>query len=254
MRESVVAVGRSLIERLTLALCVASSLLTAPVSAQSPSAQVTDKDLEKAKSMLRMPTDAEIDAVRRSIAPLQGSLQRLSPSPARLDKPSAPDPAGLAVRNSQFADALQGQVLGSRTQGGLYVFVSFTIPRASLMALAEQAERAQATLVVRGLKDRSMRRTLEEVQQIIGERKVSWVIDPTAFDRFDVTSVPTVVLTSPRISASSCSTNECTPSDAFAKVAGEVPLEHALREIERRVQPLASVAVPYIRRLSPTWK
>ena len=109
-------------------------------------------------------------------------------------------------------------------------------------------------LVVRGLKDRSMRRTLEEVQQIIGERKVSWVIDPTAFDRFDVTSVPTIVLTSPRISASSCSTNECTPSDAFAKVAGEVPIEHALREIERRVQPLASVAAPYIRRLSSSWR
>ena len=118
--------------------------------------------------------------------------------------------------------------MGARNQPALLLFVSLAMPRESLIAYADQAERAQATMVIRGVKDRSMRRTMEAVQQIIGERKVAWVIDPTAFDRFDVTAVPSVVLTAASFAGASCSTRECTAPDSFAKVAGEVPIDHSL--------------------------
>ena len=99
-----------------------------------------------------------------------------------------------------------------------------------------------------------MRRTMEAVQKIIGERKVAWVIDPTAFDRFDVTTVPTVVLTSSSLAGATCSTRECTSPDSFAKVAGEVPIDHSLQEIHRRVPGLQAAAAPYIKRFASPWR
>jgi conjugal transfer pilus assembly protein TrbC len=69
------------------------------------------------------------------------------------------------------------------------------MPRASLQLLTDQAARAGAVLVLRGLKSQSMRQTVAAVQELIGKRRVAWVIDPEAFTRFAVRQAPTFVLT-----------------------------------------------------------
>jgi len=227
-------------------------LLAAAVLAAPPAPSVTDQQMEDAKRLLTMPTDADVDAVHRSLAPLQ-THPGVVPPAARVPRTPV-DPAALSARTQQFADALQSQVLGSRTEPGLYVFVSFSMPLEALQGLAEQAERAQATFVIRGFKNRSLRSTVEAAHGVIGDRKVSWVIDPTAFDRFDIKVVPTVVLTTAAVSGGTCSSRECTPPDAFGKVAGEVPIEHAVREIARRVPSLAAASTPYLRRLGSSWR
>jgi len=208
--------------------------------------------MEEAKQLLRMPTDADIEAVRRSIAP----LQKKDPSvPVAGPRTPAPiDPAALSAQTQDFAKAVSGQVMGAKNQPALLLFVSLSMPQESLLAYADQAEQAKATIVIRGVKDRSMRRTMEAVQKIIGERKVAWVIDPTAFDRFDVTTVPTVVLTSASLAGATCSTRECTAPDSFAKVAGDVPIDHSLQEIQRRVPALQAAAAPYIKRFASPWR
>jgi conjugal transfer pilus assembly protein TrbC len=208
--------------------------------------------MEEARKMLRMPTDADIEAVRRSIAPLQTKDPSVPVAGPRVPAPI--DPAALSAQTQDFAKAVAGQVLGAKNQPALLLFVSLAMPPEALIAYADQAERARATVVIRGLKDRSMRRTMEAVQQIIGERKVAWLIDPTAFDRFDVTTVPTVVLTAADLAGASCSTRECTALDSFAKVAGEVPLDHSLQEIHRRAPALQAAATPYLKRFASPWK
>ncbi len=231
----------------TPAATLSGNVLAAPAAPA-----VTEQQMEEARKLLRMPTDADIEAVRRSIAP----LQKKDPStPVAGPRTPAPiDPAALAAQSQDFAKALSGQVMGAKNQPALLVFVSLSMPQDSLIAYADQAEQAQATIVIRGVKDRSMRRTMEAVQKIIGERKVAWVIDPTAFDRFDVTTVPTVVLTAASLAGASCSTRECTAPDSFAKVAGEVPIDHSLHEIHRRVPGLQAAAAPYIKRFASPWR
>ena len=229
---------------------VLALLLFAALPAVAAPPVVSEQQMEEAKRMLRMPTDADIEAVRRSIAPLQQKELPL----AGPRTPAPIDPAALAAQTQDFAKAVSGQVMGARNQPALLLFVSLAMPRESLIAYADQAERAQATMVIRGVRDRSMRRTMEAVQQIIGERKVAWVIDPTAFDRFDVTAVPSVVLTAASFAGASCSTRECMAPDSFAKVAGEVPLDHSLQEIHRRVPALQAAAAPYIKRFASPWK
>lgn len=234
-----------------LLVTLPAALLSGPAYAAPPSPTVTQQQMEDAKKMLRMPTDADIEAVRRSIAP----LQKRDPSiPLGPRTPAPLDPAALSAQSQDFAKAVSGQVMGAKNQPALLLFVSLSMPQDSLTAYADQAEQAKATIVIRGVKDRSMRRTMEAVQKIIGERKVAWVIDPTAFDRFDVTTVPTVVLTAASLAGASCSTRECTAPDSFAKVAGEVPIDHSLQEIQRRVPALNSAAAPYIKRFASPWR
>jgi conjugal transfer pilus assembly protein TrbC len=232
-------------------LLVSVAAVASAVHAAPGAPTVTDKQMEEAKQLLRMPTDADIEAVRRSIAP----LQKKDPSvPLGPRTPAPLDPAALSAQTQDFAKAVSGQVMGAKNQPALLLFVSLSMPQESLLAYADQAEQAKATIVIRGVKDRSMRRTMEAVQKIIGERKVAWVIDPTAFDRFDVTTVPTVVLTSASLAGATCSTRECTAPGSFAKVAGEVPIDHSLQEIHRRVPALQAAAAPYIKRFASPWR
>lgn len=239
--------------RLAALLCVAllAPRLAGPVLAAPAVPAVTEQQMEEARKLLRMPTDADIEAVRRTIAPLQKTDPSLPVGPRT---PAPIDPGALADQSQEFAKALSGQVMASRNQPALLLFVSLSMPQASLVAYADQAEQAKATIVIRGVKDRSMRRTMEAVQKIIGERKVAWVIDPTAFDRFDVTTVPTVVLTAASLAGATCSTRECTAPDSFAKVAGEVPIDHSLQEIQRRVPGLQAAAAPYLKRFASPWR
>ena len=72
----------------------------------------------------------------------------------------------------------------------LIIFVSSSMPAASLKALFWQAQRAGVPLVFRGLIDNSFVKTKSffEEQQINGE------IDPNLFDEYHVSEVPTFVM------------------------------------------------------------
>lgn len=76
----------------------------------------------------------------------------------------------------------------------LLVFVSFSMPEPALERLVDQAARTGATLVLRGLVEDSMQKTVARVQRVIGQRKVGFQIDPQAFDRFAIAATPSFVL------------------------------------------------------------
>lgn len=134
----------------------------------------------------------------------------------------------------------------------LRIFITLDMPRASLQLLTEQASRAGAVLVLRGLKSQSMRETLATVGGLIGERKVAWVIDPEAFTRFGVHQAPTFVLalndTASNDAEGSCGSGCATPA-GFVSVAGDVSLDYALEAIVRRRPEAAPRAEPILKRL-----
>lgn len=152
-----------------------------------------------------------------------------------------PKPAHAQVKDvGQIAERFQGymnqQARGDAAPGGLSVFVSLTMPRTSLQRLISEAEATGATLVLRGMVERSISKTAIAVQKLIGKRQVAWTIDPDAFRRFDVQAVPVFVLTRAGAQPMGCGDDQCLPADGYARLAGDVSIEYALDTIDR-LQP-----------------
>ena len=137
-------------------------------------------------------------------------------------------------------------------QPALRVFVTLNMPTPSLKGLVDQAARSGATLVLRGLKDQSMRKTVTAVQELIGERRVAWQIDPEAFTRFGVERAPTFVLLTSRTGArspdSTC-TADCPLASSFVAIAGDVSIDYALQAMVRQVPSAGPHAEPFLTRL-----
>ncbi|MDD5366676.1 MAG: type-F conjugative transfer system pilin assembly protein TrbC [Gallionellaceae bacterium] len=153
----------------------------------------------------------------------------------RLPQPIAPvtDIGPIAERFQGYMDQ---QARGIPAPGGLSVFVSLTMPRASLERLVAEAERTGATLVLRGMVDHSITKTVIAARKLIGKRQVAWTIDPDAFRRFDVQAVPVFVLTRSGAQPLGCGDDQCLPVADYARLAGDVSIGYALEAIDR-LQP-----------------
>lgn len=116
----------------------------------------------------------------------------------------------------------------------LLVLVSFSLPEASLRALAEDAARLQAPLVLRGLVNDSMDDTAKRIAAFSKQTGISFAIDPTLFSRFGADRVPTLIL--PLEPLQACTDKEC-PAPAHVRVTGEASLGYLLDQVERRAKP-----------------
>jgi conjugal transfer pilus assembly protein TrbC len=71
------------------------------------------------------------------------------------------------------------------------------------------------------------------MQALIGSRRVAVQIDPEAFDRYGITRTPTFVLDMDGTGAEACASRVCGSSKQFAKVAGDVTLDYAMRYLNQ---------------------
>lgn len=126
---------------------------------------------------------------------------------------------------------------GAQSAPPLLVLVSFSMPADTLNALAEQAGKIGAPLVLRGLVGDSMEETAKRIAALHRTAGSSLAIDPTLFTRFGVDRVPTVVL--PLQALRSCSEQDC-PVPEHVKVAGEAGLDYLLGQIERKAREPAA--------------
>lgn len=123
------------------------------------------------------------------------------------------------------------------------VFVSLSMPESSLRTLMAEAGRIGAPLILRGLVDGSMKRTVERLGALVHKsagvshdrtsiagRQPSFAIDPTLFGRFGVDKVPAFVL--PLEAVVPCAPDGC-PVPGHLKVAGDVSLAYALDVMSR---------------------
>ena len=199
----------------------------------------TPQAIERAREAHPFP-----DAERLKRVPVP-ALPRIAPAAPSLDI------AAIARRHIQ----IKGQADAAPASPSLRIFVSLSMPEASLRLLVAQAERSGATLLLRGLKGNSMKQTLEAVQALIGERKVNWQIDPEAYTRYTVRHAPTFVLTQSGVTAGSNNTTcgaSCIAANAFYSVAGDVSLDYALDTLVRRYPDAQQHATPFLKRLRTT--
>ncbi len=209
--------------------------------AESGNSLPGDEEIARAQARVR-------DAIRvipeSSVAREQ--YGQAMPTTERLPQPGAkaPDIESIARK---FQSIKNSSPTAGTGQPDLLIFVSFSMPREALAQTIEQAERVGGTLVFRGLKGDSMKRMGEEVRALIGERNVSVVIHPPAFQQFSIRQVPAVVIANAR--AGSVMEDGCSKPETFAKVTGDVTLNFALDYIERKSPEWAKVARSYRMRL-----
>ena len=100
----------------------------------------------------------------------------------------------------------------------LRIFISFSMPKESLKVLAKQAKKAGGTLVLRGLVDNSVKKTLATIVEVFGKEEFDgFTIDPLAFKNFGIKAVPAVVVAE--------------SSKKFDVMYGDVSLYYALKEM-----------------------
>jgi conjugal transfer pilus assembly protein TrbC len=217
---------------------------------------VTDADIERAKRGQPVITDEDIArAQKKRRMPTEGELLRVPiPAAPNLDALPRPD-ASQAVDLEALARGYEADVgrmavpQGMSAAPGLLIFVSFSMPQPSLQRLVEQAEKSQASLVVRGLVNGSLRDTVSRMQSLIGQRQVAFQIDPQAFDRFSVSKTPTFVLVRAGAQGQPCGAGLCFPRDAFAAASGDVSLDYALEFIERQSPRFEKDARNYLKKI-----
>jgi len=148
------------------------------------------------------------------------------------------DPLALAERYRE-AQGTRGK---AETGPDLLVFVSFSLPGASLERLAADAARADAVLVFRGPKDGSLRKTLQAFEPLarLGAKAI---LHPEAFSRHRVEAVPVYLLGR----AGDC--DDSTSCMDGLRVTGDAGLDFVLERMARTDHPLAGVAEARLARL-----
>jgi conjugal transfer pilus assembly protein TrbC len=233
----------------------AVALLLLCTNAAAQMRQPTDAEVERAKQQYRQPTDAEVEAATRKYRmPTERALNRAAATQSPVNADALPQPKGQvdveALTRSYEANRRAFESGGNVIeQPALLVFVSLGMPEPTLRLLIDQAARARAVLMLRGLHHASIRQTAARVQQLIGDANVEFQIDPQAFDRFGVRVAPTFVVVKAGTQATDCAAGACVAAAAFASVAGDVSIDYALRAIAQRAPRFQSDAELLLRRM-----
>ena len=218
--------------------------------------QPTEQEIERAKQQYRQPTEAEVDAATKKYGqPSEAQLNRAASaqSPVNLDAIPQPlgniDVEGLARTYERHRQAFENAKGYGSEAPVLFVFVTLGMPEQTLRLLIDQASRTRAVMVMRGLANASIRQTAAQVQRLIGEKRVEWLIDPQAFDRFGVNQAPTFVLLKALAPINDCGSGTCVAPDAFASIAGDVSIDYALEAIERRAPRFSPETQLFLKRI-----
>lgn len=238
-----------------VALC--SSLFSGSAGAQDVPPPVTDADIERIQKQLTSPTDAQIErAISALPSPTEDELSRVptpsSPNVGNVPQPVRPADADLRSITRGYEATVKemaGAAAAIAARPSLLIFVSFSMPEKTLSRLVEQAARAQATLVLRGLTQSSIKETVVRVGRLIGAQTVSFQIDPKSFERFSVKQTPTFVLIRPGAQPVACGDAQCIATDAFLSVSGDVSLDYAVEFMQRQAPGFKDETVYFLRRL-----
>ena len=121
----------------------------------------------------------------------------------------------------------------SKQESELYVFVSTSMPKPLLKTYAQEAKKYGGVLVFKGLPNGSFK----ELAVLVGELNTGSIdaasdtslpgmqIDDEAFDRFEVSAVPTIIL-----SISSQYQPHQTTEVVYDKITGNVGIKYALEQ------------------------
>ena len=165
--------------------------------------------------------------------------------PNPVDIPSAgADPLAVAER---FRKTL-GTQRDTASGADLLVFVSFSMPEASLKRLATDAAKTNGVLVFRGPKEGSLKKTLQAFEPL-AKLGASAILHPEAFTWNRIDSVPVFVLGTAAGAGCDDAAGSCRET---LRIAGDASLEYILERMARASHPLAEEAERRLTRLRGT--
>ncbi len=154
------------------------------------------------------------------------------------------DPLAIAERYQKTL----GTQPDHNTGPDLLVFVSFSMPEASLKRLATEAAKTNAVLVFRGPKERSLKKTLQAFEPL-AKLGASAILHPEAFTWNRIDSVPVFVLGTAAGAGCDDAAGSCRET---LRIAGDASLEYILERMARASHPLAEEAERRLTRLRGT--
>lgn len=250
-------VRRALPRRPTILSGTWAALVMGAVAIAAPQqhpAPVSEDDIERVRKSLPDVTNLDVEKAVQQ----HGRLPDAGREPARLSGPAPtidnlPQPLTPArVDIGKLAEgfaATAPTAPGLRTTPQLVVFASFSMPKPTWARLMSQAERIGAPIVLRGLDQGSLRKTVARLHTLQGRRAANVQIDPQAFERYQISAVPTIILTKPNAGQGACGTKACADATTYAKVVGDVSIDYALERIEQRHPAFAREARALLTRL-----
>lgn len=221
---------------------------------------ITEADMARARRAQPTITEQDIERVQkahgvRSAADLERVPNTAGPRIDALPKPQVKAPVDLEALSKAYALQMNtAQPPGTILSGGpiLMVFISLSMPEATLKRLVSQAARAKASLLIRGLLNGSLRDTVARTQALLAGQSVAFQIDPQAFERYAITQVPSFVLVREGADGTPCGDGgrgSCAPPNDYVRLAGDVSLDYALGNIQHRTPRFSKDAGAFIQRL-----
>lgn len=133
-----------------------------------------------------------------------------------------------------FASAQMVESMRAKDPWRLYVFVSTNMPARAVIALAKEAARTKATMVLKGFPNAStINGALEYAEQInqacCDKKGPGWIVHPKLYESFSIKAVPAFVLTqtdAPQDLLTSTVTGDMAVSNALKFFAQESKSEH----------------------------
>jgi conjugal transfer pilus assembly protein TrbC len=227
--------------------CVLSIISAAPALGQSPSMPSEDA-LNKAMQATQRRAATVMDdlgkagngALPPAVAGQRG-LPKLLPG-ENIGSSSLSgegfDPAALAAKYQAMKEATSK---AAKDANELMVFVSLSMPPASLKRIGEQAKRAGAIVVFRGLKYGLRKGAWADSMNAlkpIADTGADVQINPELFERFHVQVVPTLVVASS--APEGCQGNQCEAGSVA--VVGDVSMDYALETLAPRKDAIGRIA------------
>lgn len=210
----------------------------------------TQKQVDAARNTMVMPSDqafqdhmkkrgnSDSEALDKAAAQYGAGIKPFSmPNVGTGREKGTVDPARIA---QMYLDANKLAVNSDKPE--VMIFVSLSMPPAALERIGKQAQKAGAVVFFRGLKyslmdPKGWTKSIKALEPI-SATGADVQIHPELFTRFNVTAVPTVVVSSnPK---EGCQDDAC--ASFSASVTGDVSLDYALAQLEDRKDAVGEIA------------
>lgn len=173
----------------------------------------------------------EGDHARASVSPAQMSDMKAKSSQNKEDYKEVINRfmqgAGASLNNNKTGQSADGAIL----------LVSFSMPDALIIALADEASRYQIPIVMNGLIDGDFKKTINafaSLQKLAKAKNLNFPglsIDPVSFQQFKINSVPALVVTE---RSSSCKAQKVCPNQTYDVVYGNASIKDGLQLIMQK--------------------
>lgn len=117
----------------------------------------------------------------------------------------------------------------AHTEPYLAVLVTLAMPDVELKSILIEAARYNASVVIKGLYGENLKSTATRIASLVGkERKGGISINPVLFRQYEVTSVPTFIMTTESVER--CMKDSCEPP-SHVRASGSVSVEYFLEKV-----------------------